>query len=265
MVRRLHDTTRLVLCGDSTALSGMEQGRPVGTFTRHPSIPVVELLPDGQPPGNGEREHVLIGLRDGVVPDFPAFDWQAPQRSGILVLETSMRKIPKVVCRLLSLHPTAQVVTPLRTGMAGMSGLNAAICRRICGSANPQVGAPVVFLRNATTALGYRALEGETGVIEKVHPARPNRPLAPYLRVSSEDGPVEFTQAEWKSFVGYGHAITTGMAQGGLWDAVVAALPDCSALGRTTIRSVISGARRRCILVVESVAALSGALESKEI
>ncbi|WP_229792345.1 ATP-dependent DNA helicase [Cognatilysobacter bugurensis] len=251
LIRRIPATARVVLCGDVAQLPSIGPGRLIHSFVRSGIVACTELVDSQRQAIGGQLRLAVEALRAGCLPPFRAGSGTASEDFD--VISGSEGELARLAKARYSELPHPQIITPFAKGQLGSRRINLDIHLRETGGTGPSPGAPVVFTKNVVTALGFNVLNGQQGLVEIVWPHKPNRPLAPVVRIRSGLEIIELTQSDWDCYVEFGYALTIHRAQGGEWDSVIALLPMSPFIDRSMVYTAVSRARKRCIVLASSV------------
>lgn len=264
LIRKLSETSHLVLCGDVAQLTSIGPGRLLFKFINSSVIPSQELTVTHRQAAQTGIPEKLSEIREGRVPYIQEFDWRNPHAEGVYMLGCEgkdARSLKRLVTRLLNAFKgDAQVISPLARYSLGCLALNDYIHRDITGSEEYVPGTPVVFTANKNLASGGEVVNGLQGVVKSV--LQPQRQFRsdPYLEVETDDGVFIVELSESESWLEKAYALTVHRAQGSDWDTVIVLLPTSNLLERSMIYTALSRCKHRCIMLAPDLAAVERAV-----
>lgn len=263
LVRKLPDTSNLVLLGDPGQLPPIGAGNVLHDFLRSGVVPLQELTQVHRQKAESGLPAFLGKVRRGEWPELPPFDWLDPLRLGLSILRVSEHQVHRVCERLMTvLGDDTQFISPQVQGRNGTRSLNTILQRAVLNQDEWVVGTQVIFTKNERLSSGDEVVNGQMGRIQQWCARRPRSEFAPWLRVSTDQGLVTVTLGEAKHGLELAWAISVHKAQGSDWETVVAVLPPHQILlDRSMVYTALSRCKSRCICVVPDVAAVKTAVE----
>jgi len=264
LIRKLPETSHLVLCGDVAQLPSIGPGRLLFKFINSSFIPSQELTVTHRQAAQTGIPEKLSEIREGRVPNMQEFDWRNPYAEGVFMLGCEgkdVRALKRLITKLLNAFKgDAQVISPLARFSLGCRALNDYIHRYITGSEEYVTGTPVVFTANKKLASGGEVVNGLQGVVKSVLQPQRRFRSDPYLEVETDDGVFIVELSESESWLEKAYALTVHRAQGSDWDTVIVILPTSKLLERSMIYTALSRSKHRCIMLAPDLAVVERAV-----
>lgn len=266
----------VVLVGDPAQLPPIKAGNPAESLVASRSVPQVTLrLPQRQAMSTGIPQ-IADRIRDGVLPDLPTFDPDAPDRPGVFIWTCGDAQVPGCVIQAFAalagppaqhaddparagLHRAdVQVLAMTRRGPAGTHALGEAIERRWMAAQPPvhdwgfRVGSKLLWTRNAyDRPTGRPGPDGAEETVDIMNGAL--GVIAGVTRSGAEarfdDGTLLALDRADLANVLRGWTITVHKAQGSAFASVIIPVVASRMLDRAMLYTAVTRARRTAVIV----------------
>jgi exodeoxyribonuclease V alpha subunit len=262
LLSKLDDSNQVVVVGDLAQLPSIGAGNLLQDLVRSQVIPVSHLTQVLRQTSDSGIPAILDSVREGIWPHLADFDWTAPEKPGVTLIQASEHQIPRLCQKLHSaFNGDLQILSPLVKGKLGTNALNRSLHHSIFGTDEWLPGTSVVFTKNQTLSSGVRILNGLTGQVAQKLIKHTRSKLVPWLLIDTELGAITVTLDEAENYLELAWGLSVHKAQGSAWNTVVVVLPPhLFLMERSMIYTALSRCKERCICLVPDIDALQKAV-----